>query len=200
MTIFFTSDTHFFHAKIAYLCQRKVPGIEKYSDICRTRDPEIAAAEAPFIKQFTEEMNETLIENHNKVVRKGDTYYHMGDFAWHRTGSEKYLEIFKRLNGDKHLILGNHDEKSEMEKLPWSSIRSYGKVRADNRRIVMFHYPIAEHDGYWHDDLHVFGHVHSSKDKPFALRNKLSWDVGVDNNDLTPVALEDLIKKIEENK
>ena len=46
---------------------------------------------------------------------------------------------------------------------------------------------------------HFYGHVHSTPDKPYICRRN-SWDVGVDNNDLAPISLEDAIELAENNK
>ena len=52
--VFFTSDTHFDHEAIIWLCNR------------------------PFT--CVEEMNDKLIENWNATVGPGDTVFHLGDF------------------------------------------------------------------------------------------------------------------------
>jgi calcineurin-like phosphoesterase family protein len=58
-------------------------------------------------------MDETLIQNWNKVVKPGDIVYHLGDVAM---GDRPALgSVMARLNGRKRLIVGNHDD------LPWIS-------------------------------------------------------------------------------
>lgn len=78
--IFFTSDTHFGHANIIKFCKR------------------------PFLN--VDDMNEALVENWNKVVPEDGIVFHLGDFAF--GGSNVWNEITPRLNGQIHLILGNH--------------------------------------------------------------------------------------------
>ena len=56
-----------------------------------------------------EEMNETIIENWNNVVTKNDDVYILGDMFWKNDLAE---DIMSRLNGNKYLILGNHDRIS----------------------------------------------------------------------------------------
>lgn len=51
-------------------------------------------------------MNEALITNWNNVVKPNDTVFHLGDFAF--GGSYIWNNVLSRLNGNIHLILGNH--------------------------------------------------------------------------------------------
>jgi len=55
-----------------------------------------------------EDMNEGLIENHNNVVKPTDTVIILGDFIM-GLKSETVPKIVPRLNGELHLIVGNHD-------------------------------------------------------------------------------------------
>ena len=84
--IYVTSDTHFSHANIIKYCNRP------YSSI--------------------EEMNQSLVENWNSVVNKNDLVIHLGDFAWGRT-IQSIKQHLDKLNGNKILILGNHDSLSQ---------------------------------------------------------------------------------------
>ena len=81
MTIYFTSDHHFWHANIL----KYNPNRQYYS---------------------VEEMNEGLIYNWNKVVGPTDMVYHLGDFSFAGRSVELYSH---RLNGIKKLVPGNHD-------------------------------------------------------------------------------------------
>lgn len=80
-SVFFTSDTHFYHTNIIDFCRRPFMNIEA--------------------------MNETLIANWNKVVGTNDIVFHLGDFCL--GDSAKWNGILDRLNGKIYLILGNHD-------------------------------------------------------------------------------------------
>lgn len=82
--IYFISDTHFNHSNIIEYCNRP------FNDI--------------------KEMNDTLINNWNSVVKKDDIVYHLGDFAL--ADEEKLKELYSKLNGTIILIRGNHDGKS----------------------------------------------------------------------------------------
>lgn len=83
--IFIISDTHFGHENIIKYCDR------------------------PF--KNAEEMDEKILENWNSVVKPGDKVYHLGDVYFPARKSEGYWgTFFSRLNGQKRLILGNHDD------------------------------------------------------------------------------------------
>lgn len=86
--IFFISDTHFGHANML--------NFRNY-DGTRMR---------PF--DSIEELDELMIENWNKVVKPTDKVYHLGD-VFYKSGNPD--SIAQRLNGDKVLILGNHDRR-----------------------------------------------------------------------------------------
>jgi len=77
----FTSDEHYDHSNIIEYCKRP------FSDV--------------------NDMREALIRRHNQVVKKGDTVWHLGDFAMK---TRTVAEVLPRLNGEHHLLCGNHDE------------------------------------------------------------------------------------------
>ncbi|TXH43262.1 MAG: hypothetical protein E6Q97_34330 [Desulfurellales bacterium] len=90
--IWYTSDTHFGHARIAEFCPQRVGwfGMNGPNDI--------------------DKMNEMLVLAWNAQVEPGDIVYHLGDFAMGQI--DKTLNYVSRLNGDIRLILGNHDRPS----------------------------------------------------------------------------------------
>jgi calcineurin-like phosphoesterase family protein len=165
----FTSDTHFGHANIIRLCNRP------YSSV--------------------EEMDEALIENWNSLVRDGDIVYHLGDFAF-RGNNEKTTQIFNRLKGDKVLIRGNHDDYHTTENLDWQSVHMYFEKKGFKGldRLVMFHYPMREWNGWYRGAVHLYGHCHDT----LPLKNN-SCDVGVDSWNYHPVNYEQIIALIEKN-
>ena len=56
-----------------------------------------------------EEHDKALINNWNEVVGIDDDVWILGDFSWYN--ATKTIEFYKRLNGNKHLCIGNHDKK-----------------------------------------------------------------------------------------
>lgn len=139
-------------------------------------------------------MDDAIIDNWNAKVANTDIVYHLGDFAWKRV-----CHYRSRLNGQIVLIMGNHDHKrlkgceSVFEK-----IHTFGTVeRIHGLYITMCHYSMRvwdkSHFGCWH----IYGHSHSGL-SPVGK----SWDVGVDNNNYTPISfpqLAGIMDGLEEN-
>ena len=178
---FFTSDTHFGHANIIKYCAR------------------------PFAS--TEEMDKVLIENWNKKVPKDGIVYHLGDFAW---GSINYWEkIREQLNGEIILIYGNHDEKYLNNKLMYKlfkEVTPQKKIWINKIPIYMNHYPFLCFGGSYKGlgaTWQLFGHVHSNPRSEEGLDHKrlvncfpTQYDVGVDNNNFTPISFDEVSKII----
>jgi calcineurin-like phosphoesterase family protein len=80
--MFFTADLHLGHFKIIEYCRR------------------------PFAT--LSDMNDTLIDNWNALIRDNDDVYVLGDFILART-EDQYNIIRSRLKGRIHLIEGDHD-------------------------------------------------------------------------------------------
>ena len=124
-------------------------------------------------------MNELMIQAHNATVRRNDTVYFLGDFSFGT--AEQTKGIIARLNGQKHLIYGNHDKviRGDLSiQNMFESVQDYKKTSVDKIGAVLFHYPMREweqcHRGYYH--LH--GHTHGS----LPMKGR-SFDVGIDNRD-----------------
>jgi calcineurin-like phosphoesterase family protein len=139
-------------------------------------------------------MNETLIENYNKVIKKNDIVYHLGDFSF-----AKYEEangIFERLNGQKILIEGNHDSDAVL-KLKWSWVKNYYKLKTDKATFILFHYPIASWEGKFRGNIHLCGHSHHNLKSTIPLRR---LDVGVDGPlyNYSPISLDDVLALVKD--
>lgn len=63
-----------------------------------------------------DEMNDTIIANHNNVVKPEDDVYLLGDLLLGGPDNlEKGLEMIRSLNGRLHLVRGNHDTDKRWE-------------------------------------------------------------------------------------
>lgn len=159
----FTSDTHFGHGNIIEFCKRPFTSVE--------------------------EMDEALIENHNKCVKPKDVVYHLGDVSWY--GSDRIKKIFDRLNGQKHLIIGNHDHRKNLAS-HFESMKDYDMLKIQGMQFALMHYPILSWAGRYHGAIHLHGHTHDTIDNSGTLR----FDVGVDSWGMHPVNLEQIIELI----
>lgn len=162
--MWFTSDTHFGHANVI-----------KYSN-------------RPF--DDVEEMNESLIKTWNDRVSEKDIIYHLGDFSF--LGEKETMNILRRLNGHKHLILGNHDD-SRWDWKYFESVNYYKEVKHDKKKIILMHYPIESWNGAHRGSWHLHGHCHGNLDNGLNTR----IDVGVDCFRYAPVSFEEISKLME---
>ena len=83
MTKFLIGCTHFGHANIIKLANRPFSSVQ--------------------------EMDEVMIERWNSVVKKNDTVYHLGDFAFRGAPANNYK---KKLSGNIICLQGNHDDQN----------------------------------------------------------------------------------------
>ena len=111
-----------------------------------------------------EEMNETIIENWNNVVTKNDDVYILGDMFWKNDLAE---DIMPRLNGNKYLILGNHDRISVPIKKHLVWIKEIETIRDGDFHVVLCHYPIAHWKNQRYGYIHLYGHIHKGRDYIF---------------------------------
>ncbi|MFW7268694.1 metallophosphoesterase [Gluconacetobacter sp. Hr-1-5] len=132
------------------------------------------------------EMDAALIANWNARVVPGDDIWCLGDFC--RGSPDRYGP---HLNGRKHLIIGNHDRPSAQVWDGWASVQPYADLKLDDVRLILFHYPIAEWNGFYRGSLHLYGHVHGQREP-----TRQSCDVGVDCWDYRPVSLDELRERM----
>lgn len=135
-------------------------------------------------------MHFELIQRWNAVVQPFDHVWHLGDFAF-RNKSGEVEPIFDALNGIKHFVIGNHDDKHVL-RLPWASQQAYKELKLDGLHIVLSHYAIVSWNRAHHGSIHLHGHHHGSLKQnclPFSDRR---IDVGVDCWNFTPVSFEQI--------
>ena len=170
--IYFTADHHFGHANIIRHCEREFTSVE--------------------------EMDAVLTENWNRAVKPTDTVYILGDlFFRNAVLADDYLQ---RLNGKKHLIVGNHD-KNWMKKtdLPrfFESVERFAEISDGSHKITFCHYPMmtwkdASKGGYM-----IHGHIHNdTRAMYFPLYRTMPnlLNAGVDINNFHPVDFNTLLK------
>jgi calcineurin-like phosphoesterase family protein len=157
--IYFTSDTHF-------------------------SDPRVLAIDRrPFSSRA--EHDEALIDLWNATVLPDDELWHLGDFMWARQGEPDML--LRRLNGRKHLIIGNNDPDTVTRATGWASVQHYAEIRIDGQMLVLCHYPFRTWNQMGRKSMNLHGHSHGRL-KPMPRQ----FDVGVDAREFRPATLEDL--------
>lgn len=161
MEKWFSADHHFFHEKIVTLQPRPFPTVD--------------------------DMNEALICRWNSVVKPGDIVYHLGDFAKVNASQKEQLgHVFSRLNGEKQLIRGNHDEKNPIiYKLGWRWVGDIKVINIDGQVIVLCHRPMQVWDESMNGSWHLYGHVHGKLPEHSTC---FKTDVGVDACNLRPIS------------
>ena len=158
--IWFSSDHHFGHKNILEYTERK----HYFKDI--------------------EEMDRILIDNWNKLVKKEDTVYYLGDFTFKNPD-----EYISKLNGKIKFIKGSHDKYDApyMRIIKPGILDEYGNLRT----IVLCHYAMRSWDKSHYASFCLWGH-HHGKLEPYGL----SFDVGVDCWDYKPVSLKQVEEKM----
>lgn len=183
--IWFTADTHFGHFNIIKYCNR------------------------PF--QSIEEMDNTIINNINLLVKPEDTLYHLGDFCFGKSdiieNTKTYLNRIKCKN--IIIVAGNHDphyadgtlrnEFGQLFRRYYNLLRikvTDEQANLHKHTIVMCHYAMRIWDKSHFGSWHLFGHSHNT----LLDNNSLSCDVGVDAWNYMPVSLCQIANKISNQK
>lgn len=170
--IFFTADQHFGHVNIIRHCAR------------------------PF--QSVQEMDGVLIKNWNATVKPTDTVYIIGDLFFRNAVSAD--ETLKRLNGKKHLLIGNHDKdwiKKTDTDVHFASVERMIEFSDGAHKITLCHYPMMTWNGIAKGAYMIHGHIHNNTDADYfsLIRNMPNLlNAGVEINGYRPVSFKELLK------
>ena len=149
-----------------------------------------------------EEMNVAIVERWNSVVKPEDIVYHLGDVMLN--DNDKGMEYLKKLNGEIHLLRGNHDTNSRISLYAaapnvvstgdYVTVIKYGKYS-----FYLSHYPtltsnLENSASLSQHVINLFGHTHQMgnfyNDIPFM------YHVGMDSHNCTPVNINQVIEDI----
>lgn len=158
-------------------------------------------------------MNEDMVSKWNEVVSPEDTVYYLGDFSM----AFRSVELFpNRLNGTKHMILGNHDfahsyhKKGKKDKQLWvdkylengfATVKESDSIEINGQQVLLHHMPykgkdkshnVDKYDQYRLEDTGLWllhGHIHT-----FALKIGKMINVGVDRHDFKPISTDRIIE------
>lgn len=163
-------------------------------------------------------MNEEIVRLYNTIVRPEDTVYHLGDFSMAIRPVETFVQ---RLNGTKHLIMGNHDfchpghKKGKKDPDSWrkkylnsgfTSVKMSDSVQIDGQEVLLHHMPYKNLEPGEHGEKHtqfrpddnglwlLHGHAHGK----WKVKGKMI-DCGVDAWDFKPVSIAQIIEIMRDN-
>lgn len=159
--IYFTSDTHFGDSRVLRIDRR------------------------PFANMA--EHDEAMIETWNEIVGREDEVWHLGDVMKARE-TEEADALLDRLNGRKHLIIGNNDPATVTAASGWASVQHYAELRLSDQLLVLCHYAFRTWNQMGKKSINLHGHSHGRL-KPMPRQ----FDVGVDARGLRPVTFEELV-------
>lgn len=141
------------------------------------------------------EMNWTMVENHNSVVKTKDKVWFGGDFAFKTTEkADEIAHILRSMNGHKRLILGNHDNikapciYNNFEKIQlWKGFKE-GKYL--EKSFTLTHIPLmlsSLRDG----KVNVHGHIHQN-----LMKEKGYINICVEHRNYTPVHYDTILAEV----
>ena len=180
---FIISDTHFGHFRILFFEPIRLEYLADYNTDVITECSELfdLLQTVPEEEQYNHKRinelgkflipyhDEMLTEKWNSVVQPDDTVLHLGDFAF--KGIERYT---KDLNGNKILLRGNHDYKSNRTYIEagWKDVIESVRIIVNNNTFEK----IPRTDIYWNglfigieDETVLFSH--------YPIYNTNKWDV-----------------------
>lgn len=128
--------------------------------------------------------DQTIIDNHNKVVAPDDIVYVGGDVVYQKADFSKYIENLAKMNGTKILIRGNHDRPFSDEQFSkyFVEIIPEGKgidIDIEGVPCHITHYPTRLKS----DRFNLIGHIHSA-----WKVQKNCFNIGVDVHHFRPVS------------
>lgn len=170
--VWFTSDLHFSHENIL-----------KYSTN-RREDFSLDLNDENVIKKH----NDILINRWNMTIKKHDIVYILGDFSF--ASKEDTRKLLEKLNGRKHLIIGNHDGSCRGLNNYFESVSQIKEVTfkkhmypflSENIHCIMCHYPMNAWNRRMNGSLMLHGHCHGSLCEYNKQSEELKVDVGFDS-------------------
>lgn len=159
--IYFTSDTHLGDGRVLRIDRRPFATIKDH--------------------------DEALISAWNARVSPEDEVWHLGDVMLARERAQVEI-MLARLNGRKHLIIGNNDPACVTEAAGWASVQHYSELNISGQIVVLCHYAFRTWNQMGKKSINLHGHSHGRL-KPMPRQ----FDVGVDARGLAPTTLEELV-------
>lgn len=176
----FTSDFHLGHANVIKFDNRPFDSIK--------------------------DMDDSIIDNINSVVKPKDTLYFLGDFCYWKMSSLQYansLTAYRRRIACNNIIYiyGNHDKELrsniQLQRYNFKEFHTLLETKICGQDISLCHYSMEVWDKAHHGAWCLFGHSHGSlPDDPNALK----IDVGINCHGYYPLHFEEVKQKMSSKK
>lgn len=157
---FFTADTHFGDPRVLRIDRRPFGTVAEH--------------------------DAALIANWNVAVDHDDDVWHLGDFTSARAGDCE--ELLGKLNGRKHLVIGNNDPQTTTCASGWASVQHYAELHDKGYHLILCHYAFRTWNQMGKGSINLHGHSHGRL-KPVPRQ----FDVGVDARGLKPMRVAEII-------
>ena len=169
--IWFVSDTHFGHDKDF------IWGDRGYKNI--------------------HQMNEDFVKKWNTTVGPNDIVYHLGDVIM---GNASNISWLKRLHGEIHIAIGNHDTASRIKLYKEchnvAEVQMGYRIKSGKKTLILTHYPTLVSNGGYDRVISVHGHTH---DKSHYSDVPYCYNVNMDATDGYLVDLDSMMEDINKN-
>ena len=148
-----------------------------------------------------EQMNDSMTKKWNNTVRNEDLIINVGDVCFTKGESAAITAVFKKLNGRKILVKGNHDRKSTAWYLTngWDFVCDRFVWVLNKKRILFIHDPkhITDHD---YKTCHYIFHGHLHEKGPFITKKKQCKiiNLSVEKVNYTPINLITMINRLKQ--
>lgn len=123
-----------------------------------------------------DEMHEVIKIKWNQAVNNNDHVYVVGDLTWKLGGKNCgfYKRLIKNLNGNIHLILGNHDKSNQSFNSLFEEVVDYKEVtdtvNGEKKRVILSHYYIPFYNHHYRGAIMLHGHSHNSAESDMERR------------------------------
>ena len=148
-----------------------------------------------------QEMNKSIISKWNSLISDGDEVYILGDVMLGNT--EDGMHLLSQLNGQLHLIRGNHDTDNRISWFynsgSFTEICDAKYLRYSKYHFYLTHYPCLtgnlEKEKLSQMTLNLHGHTHSQN--KFFYDLPYCYNVGIDSHGCIPISIDQIIYDME---
>lgn len=131
------------------------------------------------------------IKAHNAVIQEHNAVVFLGDCVMNREA----LPILGKLNGQIHLVLGNHDNLTQKEYAQYC--KTYPMIVSYQRKVILSHIPVhTSFFGFKKDWLNIHGHMHTYEvETVFGNKDTRYLSTCIEKIGLEPIHFSELVKR-----